>query len=145
MIKPGIFYNGIDGYSIRIGKKEDDDQTLTDVLIYDHTENRGNTKMIIAEHGKMAMSEDERFLLLSLFKGASYEEQENRPGHMSRPLLRTEFEEELINRLIWSLSNLYYASETKDTTAITEDTKELFSIFLPPKLKEYATFKKGNI
>lgn len=58
---------------------------------------------------------------------------------------QNEFEEELINRLIWSLSNLYFASETKDTTAITEDTKELFSIFLPPKLKEYATFKKGNI
>lgn len=96
LIKEGIFYNGIDGYSIRVGKKGRDSQTLQDVLIYDHTENRGNTKMIVAEHGKMAMSDDERYLLLTLHKGASYEEQENKPGRMSRPLLRTQFEEELV-------------------------------------------------
>lgn len=96
LIKEGIFYNGIDGYSIRIGKKDDDGQTLRDILIYDHTENRGNTKLIIAESGKMVMSEDERYLLLNLFKGSSYEEKENRPGRFSKPLMRTEFEEELV-------------------------------------------------
>lgn len=96
LIKEGVFYNGIDGYSIRISKKNSDGQTLENLLIYDHTENRGNTKMIIAERGKMAMSDDERYLLLTLYKGSSYEEQENRPGKSSRPLLRTEFEEELV-------------------------------------------------
>ncbi len=96
MIKEGVFYNGIDGYSIRINKKNSDGQTLEDLLIYDHTENRGNTKMIKAERGKMAMSDDERYLLLTLYKGASYEEQEGKHGKMSRPLLRTEFEEELV-------------------------------------------------
>jgi lipopolysaccharide export system permease protein len=96
LIKEGIFYNGIDGYSIRIGKKDPDGQRLQDIMIYDHTENRGNTKMIMAESGKMAMSDDDRYLLLTLYKGSSYEEQENRPGHMSRPFLRTEFTEELI-------------------------------------------------
>ena len=65
-------------------------------MIYDHSENRGNTKLIMAESGRMVMSEDERFLLLYLFKGSSYEEQENKPGKNSRPLLRTEFAEELV-------------------------------------------------
>jgi lipopolysaccharide export system permease protein len=96
LIKEGIFYNGIDGYSIRIAKKDPDGQLLHDILIYDHTQSRGNTKMIMAERGKMAMSDDERYLLLTLYKGSSYEEQENRPGRMSRPFLRTEFEEELV-------------------------------------------------
>lgn len=96
LIKEGIFYNGIDGYSIRIGKKESDGQTLRDIMIYDHSENRGNTKLILAESGKMAMSDDERYLLLNLRKGSSYEEQENRPGKFSRPLMRTEFEEEMV-------------------------------------------------
>lgn len=96
LIKEGIFYNGIDGYSIRIGKKDEDGQTLRNILIYDHTENRGNTKMILAESGRMAMSDDERYLLLNLFNGSSYEEKENRPGRNSRPLMRTEFEEELV-------------------------------------------------
>jgi lipopolysaccharide export system permease protein len=96
LIKEGIFYNGIDGYSIKVGKKERDGQTLKDLMIYDHSENRGNTKLIIAERGKMAMSDDERYLLLYLYKGSSYEEREDRPGRHSRPLMRTEFEEELV-------------------------------------------------
>jgi lipopolysaccharide export system permease protein len=96
LIKEGIFYNGIDGYSIRIGTKNRDGKTIEDIMIYDHTENRGNTKMILAKSGKMAMSEDERYLLLNLYKGSSYEEQENRGSRITRPLLRTEFEEELV-------------------------------------------------
>ncbi len=96
LIKEGIFYNGIDGYSIRVGKKERDGQTLRNIMIYDHSENRGNTKLILAESGKMAMSDDERYLLLYLNKGSSYEERENKPGRSSRPLMRSEFEEELV-------------------------------------------------
>ena len=96
LIKEGIFYNGIDGYSIRVGKKESDGQTLRNIMIYDHSENRGNTKLILAESGKMAMSNDERYLLLYLSKGSSYEERENKPGRSSRPLMRSEFEEELV-------------------------------------------------
>ena len=96
LIKEGVFYNGIDGYSIRIGKKEKDGQTLSDIMIYDHSENRGNTKLIIAESGRMVMSDDERYLILNLSKGSSYEEQENKPGRFSHPLMRTEFEEETL-------------------------------------------------
>jgi len=96
LIKEGIFYNGIDGYSIRIGKKHSDGQHIEDVMIYDHTQNRGNTKVILAEKGKMAMSEDERYLILQLMHGSSYEEQENQRGRQTKPLLRTEFEEQMV-------------------------------------------------
>lgn len=96
LIKEGIFYNGIDGYSIRIGKKKSDGQSIEDVMIYDHSENRGNKKLIIAKSGKMAMSDDERYLLLTLFEGASWEERESRPGRYSRPFMRTEFAQELV-------------------------------------------------
>ena len=34
-MKPGIFYNGIDGFSIRVAAKDQDTGELTDVLIYD--------------------------------------------------------------------------------------------------------------
>jgi lipopolysaccharide export system permease protein len=96
LIKEGIFYNGIDGYSIRIGKKDKDGKTIQDVMIYDHSENRGNTKLILAESGKMAMSDDERYLLLTLYKGSSFEELENKPGKNSKPLMRTEFDQEVV-------------------------------------------------
>lgn len=96
LIKEGIFYNGIDGYSIRVSKKDEDGQTLHNIMIYDHSANRGNLKMIMAERGKMAMSEDERFLILTLNKGTSYEEQESERGKNSHPFTRTEFDEERI-------------------------------------------------
>ncbi len=96
MIKEGIFYNGIDGYSIRIGKKDSDGKTIREVMIYDHSESRGNAKLIMAEKGKMAMSDDERYLLLTLFNGSSYEEREDKPGRRSRPFMRTEFLEQQV-------------------------------------------------
>ncbi|MBL7914593.1 MAG: LptF/LptG family permease [Bacteroidia bacterium] len=92
-IREGIFYNGIDGYSIKIGKKESDNQTLHNVMIYDHTAQKGNTKVVVAEKGKMAMSDDEKYLIVTLFNGNSYEEQkEGRPGERNKnPLLRNQF------------------------------------------------------
>ena len=45
-IKDGIFYNGIDGYSIRISKKEDHGNLLKKLIIYDHTQKKGNNKKI---------------------------------------------------------------------------------------------------
>lgn len=96
-IKEGVFYNGIDGYSIKVGKKEDDGQTLRNVMIYDHSENKGNTQLTLADRGKMVMSDDERFLILSLNDGSSYTEELNTKGKRnSHPFRRTEFEEQTI-------------------------------------------------
>jgi lipopolysaccharide export system permease protein len=93
-ITEGVFYNGIDGYSIKVGKKDGDGKTLRDVMIYDHTDNRGNTKMVMAEEGKMMMSDDERFLVITLFKGVSYEDMDKGRENRSHPLMRTEFDQE---------------------------------------------------
>jgi len=92
-IREGVFYNGIDGYSIKIGKKEHDNQTLKNVMIYDHSTQRGNTKVVVSESGKMAMSDDEKFLLVTLYNGHSIEEQQsNKPGHLdTHPLIRSSF------------------------------------------------------
>ena len=50
-IKEGIFYDGIPGYSIKVRKKLEDENTLQGVMIYDHTQNRGNVSLSIAESG----------------------------------------------------------------------------------------------
>jgi lipopolysaccharide export system permease protein len=96
-IKEGVFYNGINGYVIKVGKKESDGQSLKNVMIYDHTDNMGNNKLIVAEKGKMLMSDDERYLILNLYNGMSYEEGTNmKKNANSHPLTRSEFEEEKI-------------------------------------------------
>ncbi len=95
-IKEGVFYNGIDGYSIKIGQKDSDGKTLRNIMIYDHRENRGNTNLIMAESGSMVMSQDERFLILTLNNGTSYEEKQNNPGKNNKPLMRSEFDEQVV-------------------------------------------------
>lgn len=74
-IKEGIFYNDIDGFSIKIGSKDDD--VLNDILIYDHKENLGNKKVISAKSGKMKITDDEKYMELYLFDGNSYIEIDN--------------------------------------------------------------------
>jgi lipopolysaccharide export system permease protein len=74
-IRQGVFYNGIDGYSIKIGEKTGpDNNLLKDVYIYDHTEKLGNMKVIIAESGVMSISDDELYLNIDLENGGSFED-----------------------------------------------------------------------
>ena len=71
-IKEGIFYNDIDGYSIKIGTKNSNNGLLYDILIYDHTNNNGNKKVISAQSGKMEISDNEKYMELILYNGNSY-------------------------------------------------------------------------
>lgn len=73
-IKEGVFYNGIPGYSIRVGKKLADQTTLQDIIIYDHTENRGNVHMITAASGELTNSPDGQYFIIHLFQGFHYME-----------------------------------------------------------------------
>ena len=96
-IKEGIFSNSIPGFSIRIDKKDADGEGIHGVMIYDHREGLGNNVTVIAKSGKMVMSEDEKFLIVTLNDGYRYEEKNNRnsQGIDSHPLLRTAFSEQV--------------------------------------------------
>ena len=53
-LRPGIFYNGIDGFSIRVQDKDKETGTLYDVLIYDHRAAfQGNRTVVRAKTGTM--------------------------------------------------------------------------------------------
>lgn len=74
-IRQGVFYQGIDGYSIKVGEKFGQDQNkLRDVYIYDHTKKLGNTKVISSETGEMSVTEDKLYLNILLNNGQSYED-----------------------------------------------------------------------
>jgi len=74
-IMEGQFYNGIEGYSLYIGDRSKDGMTLYDIMIYDHSLNKGNVAVTVADSGFMRITEDERNLILSLYSGYSYGEQ----------------------------------------------------------------------
>lgn len=73
-IKPGEFNNLIDGYSIRIQNKNKGTNVMYGLTIYDHTSGKGNTNVTIADSGTMVFTEDDKYLILTLNNGYSYNE-----------------------------------------------------------------------
>ncbi len=73
-IKAGSFYNELPGYSIYVGNKAQDNQTIGEVIIYDHTSGKGNDKVILANKGKMYVTTDNKYLVFELNNGCRYEE-----------------------------------------------------------------------
>lgn len=71
-LAPGVFNNDFQNFAIRIGDKSDDDKEIYDVLIYDHTSRRGNDVQTLAEKGEMSMTNNDRFLKMTLFNGSQY-------------------------------------------------------------------------
>jgi len=74
-IEPGQFYQQIEGVAISIGKKEKDDETVRDVLIYEYRKDDSKRLNVIrAKYGTMKLSPDKRTLNFTLFDGVRYEE-----------------------------------------------------------------------
>jgi lipopolysaccharide export system permease protein len=75
-IKEGVFYDKIEGYIIKIGKKEKDNSTIENVLIYEQPSSSNNSlqdNIIVAERGKMSVTPD-NFLEFDLQNGWLYQE-----------------------------------------------------------------------
>jgi lipopolysaccharide export system permease protein len=94
-IKEGIYYDGLEGYVIRVGEKERDGKIIRDVMIYDHTDRQGNTNITLAEWGSMDQTPDGRFLILTLYNGFSYDDNPERSNPEVFPFLRMRFSEEV--------------------------------------------------
>ena len=94
-IKPGIFYRGLDGYVIKVGKKDNRTDSLGDLMIYDHTALQGNIKLVTAKKGIMKMSEDTSVMLAYLYHGNSYEEVQDAKDN-NHPFMRTHYESEIM-------------------------------------------------
>lgn len=93
-IPEGIFYSGIDKYVIRVAHKERDNQTIRDVIIYDHTRQMGNTSVTRAEWGTMVMTADKKYLIFTLYNGFVYDEDpRNGLFNLMRPITRVKFKE----------------------------------------------------
>lgn len=75
--KEGVFYNGIENFSIRIGSKSADKDSLKDIYIYNHTARMGNVIQMYAKSGRISITADTSELVLLLSDGNRYEESSN--------------------------------------------------------------------
>lgn len=73
-IKEGVFFDGIDKFAIKIGKKEANDSIIRDVIVYQAGDNSLQDAFLIARDGVMKPSPDKRYLDIVFKNGWRYEE-----------------------------------------------------------------------
>lgn len=86
----GVFNDDFNGYSIRIGSKNEKTGALKDVLLVDFTDaNIGSMMEVLAKDGRMTVTEDGRYLVMELYDGWQY----NKDGRENKgmPFTRTSF------------------------------------------------------
>lgn len=73
-IPTGTFYDGIEGYILRINSKDKESDVMHGVMVYDHSNSKGNTNLTLAESGTIRMSKTKDYLTFQLFDGVNYQE-----------------------------------------------------------------------
>ena len=103
-LKEGIFYYDLPGYSIKVNKKYPDGKSLKGMVVYDHSENNGNRRVILADSGQMYTMLNNRYLVFELFKGCDYYEFTDRTASLAN---ETKFVRNTFNKskLVFDLSS----------------------------------------
>lgn len=118
-IPNGTFYDGIDGYILRVSDQNTDTGMMYGVMVYDHTGNKGNTAMTLADSATMRMSKAKDYLVFTLYNGANYQETNNRTYRdTTLDLQHISFAKQ---ELIIPLEN--YSFEKSDTSRFSDQIK----------------------
>lgn len=81
LIQDGAFFNGIEGISMRVEKRNKETDELTNIVIYDQRLGGSKPVVMTAEKGRMDMSADKRYLFFTLYNGARYEEMDKQQNY----------------------------------------------------------------
>ena len=120
-IPTGTFYNGIEGYILRVNERDDETGVMHGVMVYNHTGNKGNTSLTIADSAMMKMSKDKSYLTFTLYDGANYEETNNRNYRdTTLQLQKIDFKSQ---QLYIPLQN--YAFEKSDSARFDDEVKSM--------------------
>lgn len=120
-IPTGTFYNGIEGYILRVNDRDDETGVMHGVMVYNHTGNKGNTSLTIADSAMMKMSKDKSFLAFTLYDGANYEETNTKKYRdTTLQLQKIDFSRQ---ELFIPLEN--YAFEKSDSARFDDEVKSM--------------------
>ena len=120
-IPTGTFYNGIDGYILRVKDRNEETGMMHDVMVYNHTSGKGNTSLTLADSALMKMSEDKSFLTFTLYNGSNYEETNTKKYRdTTLQLQKIEFAKQ---EMLIPLEN--YAFQKSDSSRFDDEVKSM--------------------
>jgi lipopolysaccharide export system permease protein len=121
-LKEGVFYDRIPGFAIKVGKKEENDSIIRDVIVYE----QGNSlqdNFIIAKSGVMRVTANKRFLEFNLKDGVRYQERGNTYQPNNIEFIRLGFKE--YNKQ-FDLGSLGFNNRTADS--VNRNNEKMFSM-----------------
>ena len=120
-IPTGTFYNGIDGYILRVNERNDETDMMYNVMVYNHTGRKGNTSLTLADSALMKMSKEKNYLTFTLYNGSNYEETNDRKYRdTTLTLQKIDFKKQ---ELIIPLEN--YAFQKSDSSRFNDQVKSM--------------------
>lgn len=120
-IPSGTFYDGIEGYILRVDDQNKETNMLYGVMVYDHTKHKGNTSITIADSAIMRMSKAKDYLTFTLFQGYNYQEDNSvRYRDTTLALNRVNFDRQ---ELLIPLAN--YNFEKSDSSRFGDQAKSM--------------------
>ena len=109
-IPAGIFYDGIDNYVLRVDSNDEETGVMRGVMVYDHSANKGNNTVTLADSAVLRMSKSKDYLTFIMYNGVNYvEENTIKPNSKELGLERISFDKQ---ELIIPLKN--YAFERSE-------------------------------
>ena len=73
-IPTGTFYDGLEGYVLRIDDRDKETGMMHGVIVYDHTAQQGNVSLVLADSAMMRMSKAKDYITFDLYSGINYQE-----------------------------------------------------------------------
>ena len=120
-IPSGTFYDGIDGYILRVESRDSKTGMMHGIQVYDHTSGSGNLRITVADSGVLKMSKSKDYLTFMLYSGTNYREENRRKYRdTSLALQRVKFYRQ---ELVIPLEN--YAYKQSDSARFGEQVKSM--------------------
>ncbi|OYX15155.1 MAG: hypothetical protein B7Z16_13665 [Algoriphagus sp. 32-45-6] len=125
-IKEGVFYDQIEGYSIKVNQKVGD-TGLRDIIIYSHVKGQGNLQVTLADSGRMETFNNDTFMKLTLYNGWNYEEERATRGISEAPVAfsRTKFDQ---NVMVFDLSTFQMSRTPEEQWSTNRAIKNISEI-----------------
>ena len=120
-IPTNTFYNGIEGYILRVNERNDETGIMHGVMVYNHTKNKGNTSLTLADSAEMKMSKDKSYLTFVMYNGSNYEETNTKKYRdTTLQLQKIDFDKQ---SLVIPLEN--YAFQKSDSSRFNDQVKSM--------------------
>ena len=120
-IPTGTFYNGIEGYILRVDDRDDETGMMHGVMVYNHSSKKGNSSLTLADSAIMKMAKQKNYLTFVLYDGSNYEETNDyKYRDTTRQLQKIDFHKQ---EMIIPLEN--YSFQKSDSSRFNDQVKSM--------------------